>query len=67
MIDEDAVRALLRTKIDAGYGGLDKAASNLQLSEDYLVMMLNGRRSPSKRILQALGLRRVVSYEPAKD
>ena len=44
--------------------GAKQAATNLGISPQYLSDVIAGRRAPGAKILTALGLRRVVTYEP---
>ena len=44
--------------------GAEQAAANLGVSRTYLSDVIAGRRAPGPKILTALGLRRVVTYEP---
>lgn len=55
------VRALL--KAEAKPTQLAWAAAK-GLAPSYVSDVLNGRRDPSPAILQALGLQRIISYEP---
>lgn len=41
-------------------------AKHLGVSEPYLSDVIHGRRDPGPKLLKALGLDRVVSYQPAK-
>lgn len=53
----DMLRELARPSTDAAL------AKNLKLSPSYLSDVLLGRREPGPKLLAALGLRKVVSYE----
>ena len=49
------------------HGTQKNAAKNLGVSPAYLNDVLLGRREPGAAILRNFGLRRVVSYEIARD
>lgn len=50
----------------AGAGNQKAAAKRLGVSEQYLCDVLKGRREPGKKLLNALGYRRVVVYESVR-
>lgn len=60
----DAVRQLLRTRVRE-WGDQLRAATQMGVSPQYLSDVLRGKE-PGPAILRALGLRRVVSYEPIR-
>jgi hypothetical protein len=60
---EDEVRALLRTAIGPGRGALKTWAVKHDLIQSNLSEVVRGVRAPPLKVLHALGLRRVVSYE----
>jgi transcriptional regulator with XRE-family HTH domain len=45
---------------------LNEAAADLGVSSQYLSDVLHGRREPGPKILNALGLERVVTYRKKK-
>ncbi|MEW6212376.1 MAG: hypothetical protein AB1631_28885, partial [Acidobacteriota bacterium] len=60
---EEEARKLLADAIDrAGSQGAFAAANGL--SRQYLSDILNGRRDMSGKILSALGLKKIVEFEP---
>lgn len=66
MLSEDDVRERLRAAIREA--GSQKAyAEQHKLSEAYISDVLRGRREPARKILEALGLVRVVGYVAAED
>lgn len=50
----------------AGAGNQQLAARQLGVSAQYLCDVIKGRREPGKKLLDALGYRRVVVYEQVK-
>ncbi len=44
-------------------GSQKQAAKFLGISEQYLADVLRGRRAPGKKVLEALGLQKVVVYK----
>lgn len=50
----------------AGAGTQDAAAKQLGISGAYLCDVLKGRREPGKKLLDAMGYRRVVVYEQVR-
>lgn len=60
--DADMVRSHMRDCIHA-IGSQAHYAACLGISESFLSDVLSGRREPSKKLLDALGLERVVYYE----
>lgn len=58
----DEVRALLTT---AANGNVSAWAKQNNISGAYVSDVLAGRREPGEKILQALGLIRVVTFQPA--
>ncbi len=65
MVDRRAIILRLERCISDA-GSQNKAAKRLKVSTAYLSDIINGRREPGDKILDALGLRRVVQYEDAK-
>lgn len=57
---------ILRKRVDAA-GSQTKAAQELGVSIPYLHEILNGRRDPGPKILAALNMRKVVTFEPIGD
>jgi transcriptional regulator with XRE-family HTH domain len=54
-------RALLRERLK---GRMQKElAAELGVTPAFLCMVLKGKRPPGRKILRALGMRKVVSYE----
>lgn len=48
-------------------GSQKDLANRLKISTPYLNDILNGRRDPSKKILNALGFEEVVTYQPKQS
>jgi len=61
MLTADDVRKRLKAAVN---GNQAAWASSRGLSVTYVNDTLHGRRLPGKAVLKALGLRRVVGYEP---
>ena len=61
---EDQVRDKVRKLISVSGGNATAVARELGVSASYLHDFMDGRRMPGRKILSALGLRRVVTYEP---
>ena len=61
-MDRKAVLARLERCVDQE-GSQKKAADKLKVSAAYLADILNGRREPGAKMLDALNLKRVVLYE----
>lgn len=59
----DDLRDILRTECKAA-GSHRAWAEKHQMSGTYVDYMLNGRNTPGRKILKALNLRKVVTYEP---
>lgn len=59
-MDADAVRKLLQKRVDESTQRA--VADDLELSEQYVCDVLKGRREPGRKMLRALGIRRIVSY-----
>ena len=62
MITESQLHQMLRMEI-ALCGSAGKWAAKNQVSTAYVSDVLRGRRDPGEKILQALGLRKIVGYE----
>lgn len=60
-LSQDQALALIRKKID-GEGSQLAFARKHDLSPAYISDVITGRRDPSKAILDAAGLERVVTY-----
>lgn len=58
----DEVREKLRTAINGNASEWGRAAG---ISPAYVSDVLGGKREPGDKILQALGLEKVVTYRPA--
>jgi transcriptional regulator with XRE-family HTH domain len=58
--------ALLERIRNEAAGSQKAAAKRLGVSEQYLCDVLKGRREPGKKLLDALGYRRVVVYEQVR-
>ena len=54
---------LLLREVEKAGGSQAEAAKRLGISAAYLHDMLNGRRTPGKKVLRKLKLKRVVSFE----
>ena len=54
------VRRLLERLV--GSGSKTAAAERLGVSDQYLGDIIRGKRAPGRKVLQALGLERVVTY-----
>lgn len=65
-MQEDDVRALLRADCER-VGGQSVWAARAGVSASYVSDVLQKRRSIGASILAALGLRRVVTFEPSDD
>ncbi len=61
MLTEDDVRERLRAAIDAA-GSQQEFARRMGISAQYINDVVRGRREPGQKILDALGIERVVSY-----
>ena len=61
----DEVREILRQKL--GDGTQVDLARTLGISPAYLSDILSGARDPGDRVLDALGLRRAVEYQPVNN
>lgn len=48
-------------------GGVTKFARQIHVSRTYLYDVVNGRREAGPAILEALGVRKVVTYELIED
>ncbi len=64
MTRKDIIGRLERCVSDAGSQA--KAAKRLKVSAPYLSDIIAGRREPGTKILDALGLKRIVQYEEAR-
>ncbi len=62
-MNSDEVRDMLRTKL-AGRTH-DALAADLGVTQGYLSKVLAGDCNPGEKLLRQMGLRKVVSYEPA--
>ena len=60
-----ALTERIRVEI-AHAGSQDAAAKRLGISPQYLCDVLRGRREPGKKLLDALGYRRLVVYEQVR-
>jgi transcriptional regulator with XRE-family HTH domain len=66
ILTPERLRAYLRNAID-GEGWTQAAfAEKFGFSAQYLGDVLNGRRDPGDKILNAIGYERVVTYRPKK-
>ena len=65
MLNDEQVRALIREKI-AEAGTIKKWSTDNGLSTPYVSDVLNGRRDLAPKVLAAVGLTRVVTYEPLR-
>lgn len=61
LFEDDFVLAVLRYRLQSS--SQVELARELGISASYLNDVLRGRREPGEKILKALKLRRVVSYE----
>lgn len=66
MLTEDDIRARLRAAIDAARSQQTFARQH-GISAQYINDVLNGRRKIGEKILDALGLERVVIYREKGD
>jgi DNA-binding transcriptional regulator YdaS (Cro superfamily) len=62
MLTEEDVRARLRAAIEAA-GGQRKFAEEHGFTTSYVHDVIHGRRALAARILQALGIKRIVLYQ----
>ncbi len=62
-LNADEVRAALKTALAAETNQREWARKN-HVSQATVSLVLSGVRGPSDSILAALGLRRVITYEP---
>jgi hypothetical protein len=60
-VNSESVRLMLRTAC-SDVGGRKYFAAKVGVSQQYICDVLLGRKEPGKKILQALGLERVVTY-----
>lgn len=65
-MNSQKVRGMLALKT-ANLGQMAAFARQHQISRGYLGDVLTGRREPGQKILDALGLERVVTYRRKKD
>ena len=61
---DDEVRALIREKAN---GNVSAWAKSHGMSAQYVSDVLQSRRGPGDAILAALGLEKVVTYEPKEE
>ena len=57
----DEVRTIIKARV--GDGSQREFAKQIRLSPSYVNDVINGLREPSGRLLDALGLRRIMVYE----
>jgi len=65
--DKDIAAALqeyISTQWGTKHGRYKAAARALEVGHVELSMMVHGHRAPPRRVLQAMGLERVVTYVP---
>lgn len=62
----DQVKRMIRTQC-AKAGGQGQWANQNRLSAAYVSDVLNGRREPAGKLLDALGLERVVTFRKMKS
>lgn len=65
VLDEAGVTGLLNRQVRL-WGSNKAAAEALGISPQYLCDAIAGRRKPDALLLQALGYRRVVRFEPIR-
>lgn len=65
MTADDVRREIARQAEDLG--SVTAWAKTKKLSQAYVAHVLQGRQEPGKKILAALGVRRVVNYERARQ
>jgi hypothetical protein len=61
-MDIDHVRALLRDHIKHRYESQAEAGRVWSVSTAFVNMVLNGKKLPTKPMLEELGLERVITY-----
>jgi hypothetical protein len=67
MNKEELIRHI-QSVIDSKYAGLQKGfADDNDLSAAYVNDVLRGRREPGKKMLDAVGVKKVVSYQLIQD
>ena len=67
VLTPEEVRHWVRMIVER-HGGCQKyVARKLGISEQYLCDLLKGNRSPSAKLAQSLGLRRVLAYEVVEE
>lgn len=58
--------AILNQRI-AQAGGVTRFAKQIHVSHPYVCAVVNGRQQPGPAILDAIGVRKVVTYELIED
>jgi len=63
VFDDDTLRASLAIQV-IEKGSISALARSLGLHDEHLRMFMNGKRPAEPKVLQALGLKKIVLYTP---
>jgi hypothetical protein len=63
-MNENEIVAALTAYVTQNFGTQTKAAAAWGLSDAYVSAVLTGKKRPNRQMQEALGVRRVIRYEP---